>query len=133
MAMSDETVEWFEIEGAGHEAFVAALRARAARWPRGARTPPVNTGGWVMEDGSLITYADVSDVEQHAIVDSFRVDFDGVRALAARVSPAHVQEGSLLSSDRPEGALPEEIAMGGPEECATAAAAWYARQLLGGR
>ena len=58
--MRDENVEWFEVEGAGPNPFIAALRACAAGWPRSERTPSVNTGGWVRE-GFMTTYADVSD------------------------------------------------------------------------
>lgn len=132
MSVGNESVEWFEVEDAGHEAFVAALRACAASWPPREGTTPVDAGGWVMDDGFLITYADVSDPTQNVILDSFRVDFDGTRALAARVSSEHVQTGSLLTSDRPEGDSPVELATGDPEECAAAAAAWYHRQIFQG-
>lgn len=74
----------------------------------------------------------MSDPKANAIEDSFRVDFDGSRALAARVSPEHIQEGSLLTGERPEGDPPVEIAAGTPDECAAAAASWYRRQLFGG-
>lgn len=130
--MEDEGVEWFEVEAAGHEGFVAALRACAASWPRIDRTRPVDTGGWVMDDGSLITYADLSHPTRDLILESFRVDFDGTRALAARVASEQVQNGSLLTGDRPEGDSPVELATGDPEACAAAAAAWYQRRLFGG-
>ena len=129
--MEDRAVEWFEVEveGAGHEAFVTALRASAASWPPSARTSPANTGGWV-QDGFVITYADVNDTEANVIVNSFRVDFDGTRALAARVTPSHVDQGSLFGSDRPEGLEPVELSGTGPDECAAAAATWYRRRLV---
>jgi hypothetical protein len=114
---------WFEVDGA-EGAFLVQLRARARDWPAIATTRPDDTGGW-WQDGLLITYADRSNTQHTAIVESFRVDFDGTRALAARVASEHVQEGSFFRLERPEGDDPVEIASGSPPECADAAADWF--------
>ena len=75
------------------------------------------------------TYADRSNAQHTAIVDSFRVDFDGTRALAARVASEHVDQGSLFGDERPEGDEPVVLASGTPIECADAAAAWFQQHL----
>jgi hypothetical protein len=60
---------------------------------------------------------------------SFRVDFDGNRAMAARVASEHVDQGSLFGGERPEGDDPVQLASGSPHDCAAAAADWFRRQL----
>jgi hypothetical protein len=119
--------DWFEVDGADG-AFLAHLREQARDWPPMPATRPIDTGGWWRE-GFLITYADRSNEEHTAIVESFRVDFDGTRARAARVASEHVDQGGFFSLERPEGDDPVEIASGTPVECADAAAAWFRRQL----
>jgi len=83
------------------------LRARARDWPAIVTTRPDDTGGW-WQDGLLITYADRSNAQHSAIVESFRVDFDGTRVLAARVASEHIQEGSFFSLEGAEGDDPVE-------------------------
>lgn len=119
--------DWFEVDGADDD-FIGQLRELARDWPAMATTRPNNTGGW-RRDGSLITYADRSDAEHAAIVASFRVDFDGNRALAARVASEHVDQGSFFSSERPEGDHPVQIASGTSVQCARAAAVWFHAKL----
>jgi hypothetical protein len=104
------------------------LRERARRWPPMASTRPLDTGGWT-RPGFLIAYADRSDRDHPAVQTSYRVDFDGVRALAARVASEHVDQGSFFGGEQPEGDHPVELASGSPAECADAAAAWFHRQL----
>src|SRR4051794_20180942 len=93
--------DWFEVDGAEDE-FLSHLRQHAHRWPPMSRTRPVDTGGWT-RTGFLITYADRIDRAHRAVQASFRVDFDGNRAMAARVASEHVDQGSLFAGERPEG------------------------------
>jgi hypothetical protein len=119
--------DWFEVYGADTE-FSCRLWELARGWPPLPTTGPDDTGGWT-RPGLLITYADRIDRAQHAVQASFRVDFDGVRAMAARVSGEHVDQSSVFRGTRAEGADPVEIACGTARECAEAAVEWFRRQL----
>ncbi|MDA0179396.1 hypothetical protein OJ997_03735 [Solirubrobacter phytolaccae] len=121
--------DWFEV-WPRCEAFLARLREHARVWPDLRATVREGTGGWFRDD-FVITYADVDDVDVHAVARSYRVDFDGQRALAAEVESEQVDLGNLFKPDEiyPDGDDPVEIAHGTPEECADAAAAWYLEQL----
>jgi hypothetical protein len=119
---------WFDVEGAEESVFVRQLQRQAGSWPSIATTGPLDTGGW-LRPGFLITDADRVDRGQHVVEASFRVDFDGRRAMAAQVASEHVDQGSFFSGERPEGDDPVELASGGPGECAVAAAEWFWRQL----
>ena len=120
--------DWFEVEGAEEDEFLRELRSRARSWPSIPTTEPIDTGGW-LRTGFLITYADRDDAEHRAVLASFRVDFDGTRALAARVSPGYVEVGSFFGELRPEGDEPVELCSGSPRECGAAAAEWFQRRL----
>jgi hypothetical protein len=121
--------EWFQVGDAEASEFVLALRSHAVLWPSSPSTLPANTGGW-LGPRFLITYADRIDPERNAVIESFRVDYDGAVALAARVASEHVDLGGLFGSERPEGDEPTELARGGAADCAQAAAAWFCRQLF---
>ena len=64
------------------------------------------------------------------MIESFRVDYDGHVALAARVASEHVDQGGLFGNERPEGDEPAELARGGAADRAQAAAAWFRQQLF---
>lgn len=119
--------DWFEVEDGGGD-FLARLREQARRWPALPGTTAEDTFGWQRSEG-LITYADVVDHARHRVTASYRVDYDGERVLAARVSGEHVDQWSLFGPTLPEGDDPVELARGGPVECADAAAAWYLERL----
>jgi hypothetical protein len=96
--------------------FLAALRGHTRDWPPGVR--PMDSGAYLI-DGLLITYVDVSDHDERAVVATLRVDFDGSSVYANRVTPERVDEGTVAGLG----------ASGSPESCAAEAARWYLDQL----
>ncbi len=123
---------FFEISSEKPDAIVAfaefaqALSSAAAAWPALPNFGPLHTGGWD-RTSFVIVYADRS--RDGVIRASFRVDFDGTRALAACVAAGHVDQGSLFGPHFPEGDRPFELAAGSGQACATEAADWFFERL----
>ena len=110
---------WFELPDACNGVqgrFLEALRKHTRDFP--PSVTPMHSGAFLI-DGLLITYVDVSDHDEHSVVATFRVDFDGSSVYADQVESERVDEGTVAGLG----------AAGTPESCAAEAARWYLAQL----
>jgi hypothetical protein len=111
--------DWFELPDAPNGVqgrFLDALRKHTRDWPPSVE--PEDSGGFLI-DGLLITYVDVCDDDEHSVVATFRVDFDGSSVYADRVTSGPIEQGRVHGLG----------ATGSPESCAAEAARWYLQQL----